>query len=143
MITFMKQKIRKKMNELYLKLFNKLNEVQEKVNEVQEDVQTTRFTKRIPKLIATVCSTALVGVMSPMTVFAAGTSTDSIDKFVTEIGKWLVKIGVVVAMVGGVMFALGWQREDSEGKSRGLLTIMAGFMVAAIGASPAAFGFSS
>lgn len=67
--------------------------------------------------------------------------TGSIDTFVTAICKWLVKIGVVVAMVGGVMFALGWQREDSEGKSRGLLTLMAGFMVAAIGASPSAFGF--
>lgn len=138
----MKKILKLKMYELYSKLFNKLDEVQAKVNEVQEDVKNTRFTKKLPKLIATVCSATLIGTMTPMTVFAA-TSTASIDKFVTEIGKWLVKIGVVVAMVGGVMFALGWQREDSEGKSRGLLTIMAGFMVAAIGASPAAFGFSS
>ena len=29
------------------------------------------------------------------------------------------------------MFALGWQREDAEGKSRGLMTLMRGFMLVA------------
>ena len=43
-------------------------------------------------------------------------------------------------MVGGVMFALGWQREDADGKTRGLQTLMAGAMVTAIGASPSIFG---
>ena len=128
------RKLKKKIYDLYVKYANK-------AYELQEEVKNTRFTKKMPKLIATFCGASLVTAMSPMTVFAA--STASIDKFVAEIGKWLIKIGVVVAMVGGVMFALGWQREDSEGKSRGLLTIMAGFMVAAIGAAPSAFGFSS
>ena len=96
----MKNKIKQKIINCYMKFVNK-------ALLLQSEVKNTKFTKKIPKAI----------------------------------GKWLVKIGVVVAMVGGVMFALGWQREDSEGKSKGLLTIMAGFMVAAIGASPAAFGF--
>lgn len=103
-------------------------------------MKNTRFTKKAPKFIATTCSAVLV-TLTPTMAFAA--STDTIDVFVAEIGKWLVKIGVVIAMVGGIMFALGWQREDAEGKSRGLLTLMAGFMIAAIGASPAAFGFTS
>ena len=38
------------------------------------------------------------------------------------------------------MFALGWQREDAEGKSRGLMTMMAGFMVIAIAMSKDIFG---
>ena len=36
------------------------------------------------------------------------------------------------------MFALGWQREDAEGKSRGLMTLMAGFV--AIAQSKGIFG---
>ena len=43
-------------------------------------------------------------------------------------------------LVGGVMFALGWQREDAEGKTRGLQTLMAGAMVMALGASKDIFG---
>lgn len=128
----MKNKIKQKIINCYMKFVNK-------ALLLQSEVKNTKFTKKIPKAIMAVCGVALMEIATPVTAFAA--STDSIDTFVTEIGKWLVKIGVVVAMVGGVMFALSWQREDSEGKSRGLLTIMAGFMVAAIGASPAAFGF--
>ncbi len=129
----MKNKIKQKIINCYMKFVNK-------ALLLQSEVKKTKFTKKIPKAIMAFCGVALMEMSTPVIAYA-DPSTSSIDTFVTEIGKWLVKIGVVVAMVGGVMFALGWQREDSEGKSRGLLTIMAGFMVAAIGASPSAFGF--
>ena len=73
-------------------------------------------------------------------VYAAGSNTSSIDGFIDFIGDWLVKIGGIVAMVGAVMFALGWQRDDSEQKTRGLLTMAAGFMVAAIPGARNIFG---
>ena len=73
-------------------------------------------------------------------VYAAGESnTSSIDGFIDFISDWVVKIGGVVAMIGGIMFAVGWQRDDSEGKTRGLFTLMAGFMIVAIGKSPDIF----
>ena len=53
---------------------------------------------------------------------------------------WLIKIGGVVMLVGGVMFALSFQREDAEGKSRALMTIMAGGMVVGIALSKNLFG---
>ena len=43
-------------------------------------------------------------------------------------------------IIGGVQFAVGWKREDSDGKVNGLLTLMAGAMVVAIGKSPDIFG---
>lgn len=70
----------------------------------------------------------------------AASGTESIDSFINFACDWLTKIGGVVALVGGVMFALGWQREDSEGKSRGLMTLMAGFMLVAIAQSKNLFG---
>lgn len=72
-------------------------------------------------------------------VFAAS-NTDSIDGFISFACDWLTKIGGVIGLVGGVMFALGWQREDAEGKSRGLMTLMAGFMLVAIAQSKNLFG---
>ena len=70
----------------------------------------------------------------------AASGTESIDSFINFACDWLTKIGGVIALVGGVMFALGWQREDAEGKSRGLMTLMAGFMLVAIAQSKNLFG---
>jgi len=70
----------------------------------------------------------------------AASNTGSIDSFINFACDWLTKIGGVIALVGGVMFALGWQREDAEGKSRGLMTLMAGFMLVAIAQSKNLFG---
>lgn len=80
-----------------------------------------------------VISTTVVGTMilAETRVFA-DSNTQSIDSFINFACDWLTKIGGVIALVGGVMFALGWQREDAEGKSRGLMTLMAGFMLVAI-----------
>ena len=79
-------------------------------------------------------------LLGTTSVYAAGSNTSSIDGFISFVCDWLFKIGGVVALVGAVMFALGWQREDAEGKSRGLMTMMAGFMVIAISQSKGLFG---
>lgn len=74
----------------------------------------------------TVIGTTLIGtlILADSRVLAAS-NTESIDSFINFACDWLTKIGGVIALVGGVMFALGWQREDAEGKSRGLMTLMA------------------
>ena len=78
-------------------------------------------------------------ILTESRVFA-DSNTQSIDSFINFACDWLTKIGGVIALVGGVMFALGWQREDAEGKSRGLITLMAGFMLVAIAQSKNIFG---
>lgn len=102
-------------------------------------VKSKIFKKLKEKL--TVISTATMGILiiAQSRVLAAS-NTESIDSFINFACDWLTKIGGVIALVGGVMFALGWQREDSEGKSRGLMTLMAGFMLVAIAQSKNLFG---
>ena len=78
-------------------------------------------------------------ILAENRVYAAS-NTETIDGFISFACDWLTKIGGVIALVGGVMFALGWQREDAEGKSRGLMTLMAGFMLVAIAQSKNLFG---
>lgn len=118
----------------------KQGEYQNKITSLCDEVNNTKFTKKLPKLIATAGATMLATMSTSMTVFAAGADTSSIDKFVDFACEWLKKIGAVIMLVGGVMFALGWQREDAEGKTRGLQTLMAGAMVMALGASKDIFG---
>lgn len=119
-------------------VIDKADKYQQKIASLNEEVKNTKFTKKLPKLIATTGTVMLATLTTSMTVYAADTS--SIDKFITFACDWLKKIGAVVMLVGGVMFALGWQREDAEGKTRGLQTLMAGAMVVALGASPDIFG---
>lgn len=92
--------------------------------------------KTVSSLNVIVCSL----ILSTSSVYAAGSNTSSIDGFISFVCDWLLKIGGVVALIGAVMFALGWQRDDAEGKSRGLMTMMAGFMVIAISQSKGLFG---
>ena len=95
-----------------------------------------KIKEKIMVISTTISSTF---ILANSTVLAAS-NTQSIDAFINFACDWLTKIGGVIALVGGVMFALGWQREDAEGKSRGLMTLMAGFMLVAIAQSKGLFG---
>lgn len=79
-------------------------------------------------------------ILSTTRVYAIDSNTSSIDTFIDFICDWLVKIGGVVMLIGGVMFALSFQRDDAEGKSRALMTLMAGGMVAGIAVAKSIFG---
>lgn len=51
-----------------------------------------------------------------------------IDFFVT----WITRIGWLVAFVGAIMFALAIKNNDAEQKQNGLMTMIAGFVAAAV-----------
>ena len=97
------------------------------------------FKKLKEKFTVGVTTTMGTLILAEAKIFASS-NTESIDSFINFACDWLTKIGGVIALVGGVMFALGWQREDAEGKSRGLMTLMAGFMLVAIAQSKGLFG---
>lgn len=96
--------------------------------------------KKIKEKLTIICGSITSTLILTQCKVYAASGTESIDAFINFACDWLTKIGGVVALVGGVMFALGWQREDAEGKSRGLMTLMAGFMLVAIAQSKNLFG---
>lgn len=96
--------------------------------------------KKIKEKLTIIGTTAMGTLILAEARVFANSNTSSIDSFINFACDWLTKIGGVIALVGGVMFALGWQREDAEGKSRGLMTLMAGFMLVAIAQSKGLFG---
>lgn len=66
---------------------------------------------------------------------ALDTQTDGDDQFESVIKffvKWIKRVGLLVAFVGGVMFALAIKNNDAEQKQAGLLTLVAGFVVSAL-----------
>ena len=117
----------------YVEISNKFNEFINKGQNLCDEVENTKFTKAI------FCSTMLVSLM-PTIVFAANPGTSVIDNFVDFLCEWLKKIGALVMLIGGIMFALGWQRNDSESKTNGLQTLLGGGMVVAFAFAPDIFG---
>jgi len=55
------------------------------------------------------------------------------------IETWVTRLGAVVMFIGGVMFGLGWKNDDAEQKSRGIQTLIAGAIVAAVAALTTTF----
>ena len=54
---------------------------------------------------------------------------------------WLIRIGGVVAFVGALMFALGWQSDDPERRSKGMTVAVAGIMFMGIAGAIEMFFF--
>jgi hypothetical protein len=122
-------------------VFTSVNEKLKKRRKIMEKKTLAVRIKQLSKKVVSLFNVVLCGfILSINSVYAQGSNTSSIDGFITFVCDWLLKIGGVVALIGAVMFALGWQRDDAEGKSRGLMTMMAGFMVIAISQSKGLFG---
>ncbi len=85
------------------------------MNFVKRKNRSDKINKLKEKLTALTGSIMSVFILATTQVYATS-NTGSIDAFINFACDWLVKIGGVIALVGGVMFALGWQREDAERK---------------------------
>ena len=56
------------------------------------------------------------------------------DAVIEFLVPWIEKLGGVVMLIGGVMFALGFKNDDADSKTRGLQTMVAGGITIAVGA---------
>ena len=61
----------------------------------------------------------------------------------TFFGTWISRIGGLVAFIGAIMFALAIKNNDAEQKQAGLITMIAGFIVAALCAASSMFDLFS
>ena len=90
----------------------------------------------IQKHSGTLACCLMVCLMIGKVVCATTTTGDKADDMwltLTDlVAKWVTRLGGVVIFVGGIMFALGWKSDDADQKSRGIQTMIAGAMVAAI-----------
>lgn len=102
------------------------------------------------KVITAVTTMVTMTMVSAVTAFAegggGGGAVDGEAAFNQVIGffaTWIGRIGLVVAFVGGVMFALAIKNDDAEAKTRGLMTLASGFVVFALTLSLNLFGITA
>lgn len=104
------------------------------------------------KIMLSLVTMVTMSMMSTVSAFAApadggggGSTVDGEAAFNEVIGffaDWIGKIGLVVAFVGGIMFALAIKNDDAEAKTRGLMTLASGFVVFALTLSLNLFGIT-
>jgi hypothetical protein len=86
---------------------------------------------------------AVIGVMATLLTLTAsaaappaapapGTAEATYQTVINFFITWLTRIGMLVALVGAIMFGLAIKSNDAEQKQAGLLTLVAGFVVAAV-----------
>lgn len=105
------------------------------------------------KIMFTLVTMVTMSMMSTVSAFAApadssggGGTVDGEAAFNSVIGffaTWIGRIGLVVAFVGGIMFALAIKNDDAEAKTRGLMTLASGFVVFALTLSLDLFGITT
>ena len=102
--------------------------------------------KRVQKFAAFVTTMFSMAIATGISAFAEdGAAVDGEAAFNQVIGffaTWIGRIGLVVAFVGGVMFALAIKADDAEAKTRGLMTLASGFVVFEITLSLDLFGIT-
>lgn len=54
---------------------------------------------------------------------------DTFDNVTSEIAKWAIRLGGLLAFWGGIQVAMAFQSEDAGGKRRGVLELVGGLMV--------------
>ncbi len=98
------------------------------------------------KIVASLTAMVMMSVMSAVTAFAdneGGVDGEAaFNEVVGFFATWLGRVGLVVAFVGGIMFALAIKNDDAEAKTRGLMTLASGFVVFALTLSLDLFGIT-
>ena len=82
-----------------------------------------------------VIGSMLVMMLMPLmgiTAFAADDGVETFNTVVEFIVDWVARIGLVIAFVGAVQFAMGFKDDNADGKTRGLMCLASGFIVFAV-----------
>lgn len=62
----------------------------------------------------------------------AATAEDAWNQVIGVLTTWVLRFGILVLVVGGIMLGLGFKNDDADGKTRGIATMIAGGIVTAV-----------
>lgn len=83
---------------------------------------------------------AIPAALSGMTITAfasgddaTGTANEIFDKIMGALGPGVIALGTLVAVVGGIQVGKGFTREDADAKASGVMTMVGGIIIGAVG----------
>ena len=91
-----------------------------------------KFTKILTVITVMTFMLAMFTMVASAAAPAGGGAEATYQTVINFFITWLTRIGMLVALVGAIMFALAIKSNDAEQKQAGLLTMVAGFVVAAV-----------
>ena len=96
------------------------------------------------KAVLSLTTMVTMAMASSVSAFAEGGADGeaALNSVIGFFATWIGRIGLVVAFVGGIMFALAIKNDDAEAKTRGLMTLASGFVVFALTLSLDLFGIT-
>ena len=114
----------------------------------------TKSKAKLTKVFITMAIFVITTFNTAMTVLAApagggysgggtGATADpsaAFNDLIKFFATWFGRLGLVVGFIGAIMFALAIRNEDADAKSRGLMTMISGFVVFAVTLSLSLFG---
>lgn len=64
---------------------------------------------------------------------ASGSAQEILNQIMGVLGPGVVALGTLVAVVGGVQLGKGFTRDDADSKSSGMMTMIGGIIIGAVG----------
>lgn len=105
-------------------------------------MKKSKVSKSVKMKKLLVCCFLVFVVMSLMSVAAfagSGASTGTVtnpntsfDNIIKFIAGWISKLGLVVGFIGAVQLGFAFKNDDADGKTKGLRTLISGFIVFAL-----------
>ena len=90
--------------------------------------------KNMGRILAVLAAVTMMSM-----VVGAATATNAFQNILRYIAGWTTYLGAAIAFFGAVQLAMGFRSDDAEGKNKGMRSMIAGFIVLAIGLSVNAF----
>lgn len=75
---------------------------------------------------------ALVVVFMLSNIVFASSAETMWNAVMNLITTWVTRFGLLVVLIGGIMFALGFKNDDPDGKTRGANTMIAGGFITGV-----------
>lgn len=89
--------------------------------------------RKINKIMWTMFVVICACMLCTVVAFADGNDGKDVwNKVINTICPYIIALGAVVAMIGGINWALGFKSEDSDAQVRGIRTLIAGVAVAGV-----------